>query len=66
MPKENLVDFEKKLDDAKKVLEKLMDPELTLDASVKSYKAGMKTLQDAQKILENATLEFEKVQAEGN
>ena len=36
--KENLVDFEKKLEDAKAVLEKLMDPELTLDASVKSYK----------------------------
>jgi len=64
--KENLVDFEKKLDDAKKVLEKLMDPELTLDASVKSYKEGMQTLQDAQRILEEARLEFEKVQGEGN
>jgi len=64
MAKENLVDFEKKLEDAKAVLEKLMDPELTLDASVKSYKEGMKTLQDAQKILENATLEFEKIQGE--
>ncbi|PHR57868.1 MAG: exodeoxyribonuclease VII small subunit [Arcobacter sp.] len=62
MAKENLVDFEKKLDGAKKVLEKLMDPELTLDESVKSYKEGMKTLQDAQKILETATLEFEKIQ----
>jgi len=62
MAKENLVDFEKKLEDAKGILEKLMDPELTLDTSVKSYKEGMKTLQDAQKILENATLEFEKIQ----
>ena len=62
MAKENLVDFEKKLEDAKSVLEKLMDPELTLDASVKSYKEGMKTLQDAQSILESATLEFEKIQ----
>jgi exodeoxyribonuclease VII small subunit len=60
--KENLVDFEKKLEDAKSVLEKLMDPELTLNESVKSYKEGMKTLQDAQKILEEATLEFEKIQ----
>jgi len=60
--KNSLVDFEKKLDSAKKVLETLMDPELTLDASVKSYKEGMKTLQDAQKILESATLEFEKIQ----
>ena len=64
--KSNLVDFEKKLDDAKAVLEKLMNPDLTLDQSVKSYKEGMKTLQDAQKILEEATLEFEKIQAEGS
>lgn len=64
--KSNLVDFEKKLDDAKLVLEKLMNPDLTLDQSVKSYKEGMKTLQDAQKILEEATLEFEKIQAEGS
>ena len=66
MPKENLVDFEQKLEDAKKVLEKLMDPDLTLDSSVKSYKEGMKTLADAQKILETATLEFEKIQGEGS
>ena len=58
----NLIDFEKKLEDAKGVLEKLMDPELTLDQSVKSYKEGMQTLQEAQKILEEATLEFEKIQ----
>jgi len=64
--KNSLVDFEKKLDDAKAVLEKLMNPDLTLDQSVKSYKEGMKTLQDAQKILEEASLEFEKIQAEGS
>jgi exodeoxyribonuclease VII small subunit len=60
--KTKLVDFEKKLENAKAVLEKLMDPELTLDQSVKSYKEGMKTLQEAQRILEEATLEFEKIQ----
>ncbi len=60
--KNNLTDFEQKLESAKAVLEKLMDPELTLDQSVKSYKEGMKTLQEAQKILEEATLEFEKIQ----
>jgi len=60
--KTNLVDFEKKIENAKKTLEKLMDPELTLDQSVKSYKEGMQTLQDAQRILEEATIEFEKIQ----
>ncbi len=60
--KRSLVDFEKKIENAKSILEKLMDPELTLDQSVKSYKEGMKTLQDAQSILEEATIEFEKIQ----
>jgi len=60
--KTNLVDYEKKIENAKKTLEKLMDPELTLDQSVKSYKEGMQTLQDAQRILEEATIEFEKIQ----
>ncbi len=60
--KTSLVDFEKKIENAKSILEKLMDPELTLDQSVKSYKEGMKTLQDAQQILEEATIEFEKIQ----
>lgn len=64
--KTKLVDFEKKLENAKAVLEKLMDPELTLDQSVKSYKEGMKTLQEAQKILEEATLEFEKIQGKNS
>jgi len=63
MAKEKLVDFEKKLEDAKSVLETLMDPSLTLEKSVKSYKEGMKTLSQAQAILEEATLEFEKIQA---
>jgi len=61
--KTSLVDFEKKIENAKAVLEKLMDPELTLDQSVKSYKEGMQTLQDAQRILEEATIEFEKIQS---
>ena len=64
--KSRLVVFEKKLDDAKAALEKLMNPDLTLDQSVKTYKEVMKTPQDAQKILEEASLEFEKIQAEGS
>ncbi len=47
-------DFESRLETAKKILEKLMDPELTLAQSVKAYEEGTKALQEAQKILEDA------------
>ena len=54
-------DFEKKLENSKEILEKLMNPEVTLQDSVKYYKDGMSALSDAQKILEEAKLEFETV-----
>lgn len=46
--------FELKLENAKKTLEKLMNPEITLEDSVKEYEAGMKELSEAQKMLEDA------------
>jgi len=54
-------DFEKKLENSKQILQKLMNPEVTLQDSVKFYKDGMNALSDAQKILEEAKLEFEAV-----
>jgi len=54
-------DFEKKLESSKEILQKLMDPEVTLQDSVKHYKEGMKALSDAQKMLEEAKLEFETI-----
>jgi len=54
-------DFEKKLENSKEILQKLMNPEVTLQDSVKYYKDGMNALSDAQKILEEAKLEFETV-----
>ncbi len=53
--------FETKLDEAKKSLDALMNPEITLENSVKAYKEGMKQLQDAQKMLESAKLEYETI-----
>ncbi|MCD4668271.1 MAG: exodeoxyribonuclease VII small subunit [Sulfurimonas sp.] len=55
--------FETKLDGAKKTLEILMNPEITLQDSVKAYEKGMKELQDAQKILENAQLKINEIKA---
>jgi len=54
-------EFEKKLDEAKKSLDLLMNPEITLENSVKSYKEGMQQLSDAQKMLEAAKLEYETI-----
>jgi len=55
--------FEDKLENAKKTLEKLMNPEITLEESVKSYEAGMKELNDAQKMLEDAVIKIQEIKA---
>lgn len=54
-------DFETKLEGAKKTLEVLMNPEITLQESVKAYEKGMKELTDAQKILEDAQLKINEI-----
>lgn len=56
-------DFETKLEGAKKTLEVLMSPEITLQESVKAYEKGMKELSDAQKILEDAQLKITEIKA---
>ena len=58
MAKEN---FEKKLDNAKVILETLMKPEITLQESVKAYENGMKELNGAQKMLEDATIKIQEI-----
>ena len=53
--------FENKIIEAQKLLEKLIDPEITLSNSVEVYKNGMKELEDAQKLLDDAKLEFKEL-----
>lgn len=53
--------FEDKIKTAKELLDKLIDPEITLQNSVKIYKDGMKELEMAQKLLDEAKLEFEEL-----
>jgi len=53
--------FELKLENAKKTLEILMKPEITLEDSVKAYENGMKELSEAQKILENAQIKITEI-----
>jgi exodeoxyribonuclease VII small subunit len=58
MAKEN---FEDKLESAKKILETLMNPEITLQESVKAYEKGMSELQQAQKMLEDAQIKINEI-----
>jgi len=55
--------FETKLENAKKILETLMKPEITLEESVKAYEQGMKELNEAQKMLEDAVIKIQEIKA---
>ena len=46
--------FEEKLEHSKALLEKLMNPEITLEESVKLYEEGLKNIKEAQKLIEEA------------
>lgn len=50
--------FEQKVVKAKELLEKLSNPEITLSDSIEVYKNGMKQLEEAQKLLDEAKLIF--------
>lgn len=55
--------FETKLESAKKILETLMNPEITLEESVKAYEKGMHELSDAQKMLEEAQIKINEIKS---
>jgi len=46
--------FEEKLEHSKELLEKLMNPEITLEESVKFYEEGLKNIKEAQTLIEEA------------
>ena len=54
--------FEEKLSDSKAILEKLMDPEVTLEESVKLYEKGLATIKEAQAMIEEAKLAVETIE----
>ncbi len=51
--------FETKITNAKAILEKLMDPTLPMNESVKAYEEGMSELKCAEKMLEQAQLQIQ-------
>tara|TARA_B100001063_G_scaffold227634_1_gene238290 strand:+ start:3506 stop:3703 length:198 start_codon:yes stop_codon:yes gene_type:complete len=50
--------FEDKIVEAKQLLEKLSNPQITLSDSIDIYKNGIKELEEAQKLLDEAKLIF--------
>lgn len=53
------LDFEKLVELSKNALEQLNDQNLPLKESLKIYKQGLQHLNEAQKLLEEAKLEYE-------
>ncbi len=54
--------FEQKLEKAKAILEKLSNPELSLADGMKQYQEGIAILKDASKMIEEAKIEYTKLQ----
>jgi len=53
--------FEAKLEHSKEILEKLMNPEITLDESLKLYEEGVKNIKEAQNLIEKAKTKIETI-----
>lgn len=58
---EKELSFEHKIDSAKVLLEKLSKQDITLSDSMDLYKEGISTIQEAQKLLDEAKLQFEEL-----
>lgn len=59
--KKEELSFEVKIEKAKELLEKLANPQITLSDSLDFYKSGIKELDNAQKLLDEAKLVFTQV-----
>lgn len=57
--KEEKMDFEKLVELSKEALDNLNNQDLPLKESMKIYKQGLQYLNEAQKLLEEAKLEYE-------
>jgi len=54
--------FEQKLEESKKILNQLMNPEITLEESLKLYENGLTQIKDAQKMIEEAKVKIETIE----
>ncbi len=53
--------FEEELEHSKEILDRLMNPEITLEESIKLYQEGIESVKRAQKMIEEAKLKVEKI-----
>ncbi len=54
--------FEQKLEESKKILNRLMDPAITLEESLKLYEEGLTQIKDAQKMIEEAKVKIQTIE----
>jgi len=54
--------FERKLEVSKEILNRLMDPSITLEESIKLYEEGLKEIKLAQKMIEEAKVKIEIIE----
>lgn len=59
--KKNNLDFESRIEKAKEILVKLNTQNLSLKDSLKFYKMGILELEQAQKMLEFAKLQYQEI-----
>jgi len=51
--------FEQKLELSKEILNRLMNPSITLEDSIKLYEEGLTNIKEAQKMIEEAKAKIE-------
>jgi len=54
--------FESKLKASKEILNKLMNPEITLEESLKLYESGLVQIKEAQKMIEEAKAKIQIIE----
>ena len=54
--------FEEKLEASKTILNQLMNPEITLEESLKLYENGLAKIKEAQKMIEEAKVKIETIE----
>lgn len=54
--------FEDKLEASKKILNQLLNPEITLEESLKLYENGLTQIKEAQKMIEEAKVKIETIE----
>ncbi|CAA6821768.1 MAG: Unknown protein [uncultured Sulfurovum sp.] len=54
--------FEQKLEASKKILNELLNPEITLEESLKLYEDGLTQIKEAQKMIEEAKIKIETIE----